>query len=66
MAELPPSERPRFEQLFRATLSAAHSAGAIAKAPASGPDFGQRLRRIYGEKIASDSHGIIDEGRGDR
>ncbi len=30
------------------------------------PDFLQRLRKIYGDKVTSDSHALIDELRGDR
>ena len=30
------------------------------------PDFAERLRGIYGDKIAPASQKIIDEGRGDR
>jgi len=30
------------------------------------PDFGERLRGIYGGKIAPDSQNIINEGCGDR
>jgi hypothetical protein len=32
---------------------------------ANWPDFDERLRDIYGDKIAPDSGDIIDEGRGD-
>ena len=66
MAELPPAERARFEQLYRAMQSGARSADASAKAANSWPDFGQRLRRIYGDKVTPDSQSIIDEGRGER
>jgi hypothetical protein len=64
VAALPQRERKLFEQLFhamkngsRAPESATHS---------DWPDFGERLRGIYGDKIAPDSRNIIDEGRGDR
>lgn len=66
MAELPPHERTLFEQLLRGLPSVVRPAQAGAAAPASWPDFAQRLRRIYGEKVAPDSQSIIDEGRGDR
>lgn len=57
-------ERTLFEQLFLAMKN-----GSIAPVQASAsnwPDFGERLRGIYGDKIAPDSQKIIDEGRGDR
>jgi hypothetical protein len=60
---LPPQERTLFEQLFRAMEQ-----GAGNPSQANGtkwPDFSQRLRDIYGGKIAPDSQNIIDEGRGD-
>jgi len=64
VAELPQPERKLFEQLFQAMKNGSH-------APASAnrtnwPDFSERLRNIYGDKIAPDSQNIIDEGRGDR
>ena len=61
MAELPPHERTLLEQLFRAMQS-----GQRPPVAAAWPDFGQRLLRIYGDKVAADSQSIIDEGRGDR
>ncbi len=64
VAELPQPERTLFEQLFQAMKNGNH-----APAPpshANWPDFSERLRGIYGDKIAPDSQHIIDEGRGDR
>jgi hypothetical protein len=64
VAALPHRERTRFEQLFQAMKH-----GGVAPSPASHsnwPDFGERLRGIYGDKIAPDSQSLIDEGRGDR
>jgi hypothetical protein len=64
VAALPQRERMLFEQLFHAMKN-----GSRAPSPASHsnwPDFGERLRGIYGDKIAPDSQNIIDEGRGDR
>jgi hypothetical protein len=63
VAALPQGGRSHFEQLFLAMKNGNH-----APAPASHsnwPDFGERLRGIYGDKIAPDSQDIIDEGRGD-
>ena len=64
VAALPPKERALFEQLLQNMQNGAQS-------PESGrqsewPDFSERLRRIYGDKVAPDSQGIIDDGRGDR
>jgi hypothetical protein len=64
VAALPQRERTLFEQLFQAMKN-----GSPAPGPANHsnwPDFGERLRGIYGDKIAPDSQNIIDEGRGDR
>ncbi|HEY3855623.1 MAG TPA: hypothetical protein VGO67_14625 [Verrucomicrobiae bacterium] len=63
VAELPQRERTLFEQLFHGMEN-----GNRAPRPgsqANWPDFGERLRGIYGDKIAPDSQGIIDDGRGD-
>lgn len=64
VADLPPQEKALFIELVHALEN-----GAPAPAPNHGqhwPDFTQRLHRIYGDKVAPDSQGIIDEGRGDR
>ena len=61
LAALPSDERRRFEQLFEAMKN-----GGAPQPPkqTSWPDFGERLRAIYGDRIAPDSQSIIDEGRG--
>ncbi len=64
VAALPPQERTLFEQLFRAMENGTRTPG-LASQP-RWPDFGERLRRIYGDKVAPDSQSIIDYGRGDR
>jgi hypothetical protein len=64
VAALPRRERTRFEQLFQEMKNGSHDAGPASRS--NWPDFGERLRGIYGDKIAPDSRNIIDEGRGDR
>ena len=64
VAALPPQERTLFEQLLRELEGGAGTPGQVRQA--KWPDFGQRLHDIYGDKVAPDSQGIIDEGRGDR
>jgi hypothetical protein len=64
VAALPPQERTLFLQLLDRLKSAPLSAAGEARQ--NWPDFGQRLRRIYGDKVALDSQSIIDDGRGDR
>jgi hypothetical protein len=64
VAALPQRERTLFEQLFHAMENGSHNASPAN--PSNWPDFGERLRGIYGDKIAPDSQPIIDEGRGDR
>jgi len=64
VAALPQRERTLFEELFEAMKSGSHEPAPANKA--SGPDFGDRLPGIYGNKITSDSQKIIREGRGDR
>ena len=63
VAALPAREKTLFSQLFHAIENGA-------PLPAAGseqwPDFGERLRRIYGARVAPDSQSTIDEGRGDR
>jgi hypothetical protein len=64
VAALPPQERTLFECLFRALENGTGKPGQ--GKPTQWPDFGPRLRDIYGDKVAPDSQGIIDEGRGER
>jgi hypothetical protein len=64
VAALPPRERTLFEQLFHAMKNGSHASGPGSQA--NWPDFGERLRGIYGDKITPDSQNIIEEGRGDR
>ncbi len=63
VASLPPQERTLFEQLFHAMENGTRTSD-LANQP-KWPDFGERLRRIYGEKVAPDSQSIIHDGRGD-
>jgi hypothetical protein len=64
VAALPHREKALFEQLFHALENGGRASDAVS--PSNWPDFGERLRGIYGDKIAPDSQNIIDEGRGDR
>ncbi len=64
VAALPQRERTRFEQLFRRMKNGRPAAGRASRS--NWPDFGERLRGIYGDRIAPDSRSIIEEGRGDR
>jgi hypothetical protein len=64
VAALPPQERTLFEQLLREMGNGAGTHGQANRT--NWPDFDQRLRDIYGDKVAPDSQSIIDEGRGDR
>lgn len=64
VAALPPQERTLFEQLFHAMEKAARAPGLPSQPP--WPEFGERLRGIYGNKVAPDSQSVIDDGRGDR
>jgi len=64
VAALPQRERTLFEQLFHAMNNGSRPASPPSHS--NWPDFGERLRGIYGDKIAPDSQNIIDEGRGDR
>jgi hypothetical protein len=64
VAALPQPERTLFEQLFRAMENGARVSGPPVQS--NWPDFANRLRGIYGDKIAPDSMDIIGEGRGDR
>jgi hypothetical protein len=53
VAALPPHERARFEQLLRALENSAQPTAPAF--PSRWPDFGERLRKIYGDKVAPDS-----------
>lgn len=64
VAALPLQERMLFERLFH-TMENGDRAGA-SPGERNWPDFGERLRRIYGDRIAPDSQHIIDDGRGER
>ena len=64
VAALPPQERTLFEHLLREMENGAGTPSHANRT--KWPDFGQRLHDIYGDKVAPDSHYIIDEGRGDR
>jgi hypothetical protein len=64
VAALPQRERTLFEQLFHAMENGGHNSNPVSQA--RWPDFGERLRGIYGGKITPDSQKIIDEGRWDR
>jgi hypothetical protein len=64
VAALPQRERTLFEQLFLAMKNGNRPPGPASRS--NWPDFGERLRGIYGDKIAPDSQNIMDEGRGDR
>jgi hypothetical protein len=63
VAALPPQERTLFEQLLREMENGAGTPGQANQI--KWPDFDQRLRDIYGDKVAPDSQSIIDEGRGE-
>jgi len=64
VAALPPRERTLFEQLFHAMENGTPTPGLPGQS--DWPDFGERLHRIYGDKVAPDSQSLIDDGRGDR
>ena len=64
------SEREAFARLFheleRPTVPAAANAnGASASGSGNWPDFGARLKRIYGDKVVADSEAVISYARGD-
>jgi hypothetical protein len=63
VASLPPLERTLFEQLFHAMEKGSCTPGWTSQP--QWPDFGERLRGIYGDKLAPDSQSIINEGRGE-
>jgi hypothetical protein len=63
VAALPQRERTRFDQLFQALKNSRRAPGQTAQSP--WPDFGERLRGIYRDRVAPDSQSIIDETRGE-
>lgn len=66
VAALPPNERTLFEELFQGLEKGRQVPITIPGSNLKWPDFGERLRRIYGDKVAPDSQSIIDDGRGER
>ncbi len=65
---LPPKEREAFARLLRQLEKAAAPAagdGNGGPGSASWPDFGARLKRIYGNKVTADSQSVISYARGD-
>ena len=65
---LPAREREAFVRLFRELEKpTSPSAGNGNSASGSGnwPDFGARLKRIYGNKVVADSEAVISYARGD-
>ena len=65
---LSPKEREAFARLFRELETPtfpATSTGGGASDSTKWPDFGARLKRIYGNKVVADSQGVISYGRGD-
>jgi len=64
VAALPPHERTLFLQL-RGGIDSGQQTGPNGPSRIW-PDFGDRLRQIYGDKVAPDSQRIVNEGRGDR
>ncbi len=63
VAALSMRERALFEQLWQNLQNG--TPGPKPAPTSQWADFGERLRRIYGNKVAPDSQRIIDEGRGD-
>ena len=63
VAALAPQERTLFLRLLEAMNGNAPVSSTSTRQ--IWPDFGDRLRRIYGDKVAPDSQPIVDEGRGD-
>lgn len=64
VAALPPEEKAAFMKMVRTMENGSHKDKVRNRQ--QWPDFNQRLREIYGNKIAPDSQNIIDEARGDR
>ena len=66
VASLPGGERTLFRQLFHGMTADKVETDTATNGPLTWPDFGDRLRSIYGARVAPDSAAIIDEGRGAR
>ena len=64
VAALPPQEWDLFEHLFQTMDKGARTPDSTSQP--RWPEFGERLRGIYGQKVAPDSQSVINEGRGDR
>ena len=63
-------EREAFARLFheleKPTVPAAGNGnGASTSGSGNWPDFGARLKRIYGNKVVADSEAVISYARGD-
>jgi hypothetical protein len=63
-------EREAFVRLFRelerpTVQTAGNGSGASALGSGNWPDFGARLKRIYGNKVVADSEAVISYARGD-
>ena len=63
-------EREAFARLFHELETptvpvAGNGNGASASSPGNWPDFGARLKRIYGNKVVADSEAVISYARGD-
>lgn len=65
---LPAREREAFARLFRRlqkrSVPAVRNGNGVSR-PANWPEFGARLKRIYGDKVATDSQGVVWSARGD-
>jgi hypothetical protein len=65
---LPAGDREAFARLFhqleRPTVPTAGN-GNSASGSGNWPDFGARLKRIYGNKVVADSEAVISYARGD-
>ncbi len=63
-------EREAFARLFDelktpAVPGAGNGSGVSGSGSDSWPDFGARLKRIYGNKVVANSEAVIDYARGD-
>jgi hypothetical protein len=68
LKSLSAKEREAFARLFRELEKPAGPGagnGKGAPGPGNWPDFGARLKRIYGNKVVADSEAVISYARGD-